>query len=108
MESGFKQTQKPIETPKKSGFKDNQAYGLSKITSTIGRGDDAKNSLVYLTLKWSFISGIVISGLIVLNHWFFRQNLMIPNFMGDIKVAWEIIVPIITLALGYAFGKSQK
>ncbi len=98
----------PSKEEKKSKFETNKIHIPGKIVGTIGQGDDAKNSLIYLTLKWAFRTGIIISVLIVVNHWLFRINEKIPDFMGDIKIAWEIIVPLITLALGYAFGKSQK
>ena len=78
-----------------------------KITETIGRGDDARNSFVYITIKWAFISGCIITILIVLNHWCFRREETIPNFANDIQLVWDIVVPLITLALGYAFGKSR-
>lgn len=81
---------------------------IGKITETIGRGEDAKNSFVYITIKWAFISGCVITLLVVLNSWFFRENEKIPDFTEDIELVWDIIVPIITLALGYAFGKSRN
>ena len=98
----------PQEVRKESKFDVKNVHIPGKIADTIGQGEDAKNSIIYLTLKWAFRTGIVISLLIVINHWLFRVNEKIPDFMGDIKIAWEIIVPLITLALGYAFGKSQK
>jgi len=78
---------------------------IPKITSAIGRGEDARNSLVYITIKYCFISACVITILVVLNHWIFRKEETIPNFVGDIQIVWDIAVPLITLALGYAFGK---
>lgn len=78
-----------------------------KITETIGRGEDARNSFVYITIKWAFIAGCIITVLIVINHWCFRKEEKIPDITGDIQIIWDIIVPIITLALGYAFGKSR-
>jgi hypothetical protein len=78
------------------------------ITSKLGRGEDAKNSLLFLTLRWAFIIGLLITLFIVINHWLFRVDEVIPNFMNDIKTAWDIILPIITLALGYAFGRSHQ
>lgn len=108
METGFKQIDFPLEKNKKSSYKDAATNSPGRISATIGRGDDAKNSLIYLTLKWAFIAGITTTFLIVINNWLFRANEKVPDFMGDIKITWEIIVPIITLALGYAFGKSQR
>jgi hypothetical protein len=78
------------------------------IPQRIGTGDNAKNSIIYLTIKWAFISGCVISGLVVANYWFFREKEKVPDFTNDIEIIWEVIIPIITLSLGYAFGKSQK
>lgn len=78
------------------------------ITKSIGTGENAKNSFVFLTLKWSFYSGVIITILVVINCWLFRVGDKVPDFMGDIKTTWSIITPIITLALGYAFGKSRE
>ncbi|WP_296143488.1 hypothetical protein [uncultured Flavobacterium sp.] len=79
-----------------------------KITTTIGTGEVAKDSIIYLVIRWSFISGTVITTLLIINNWLFRQNEKVPDLTNDIKVTWSIIIPIITLALGYAFGKSKK
>lgn len=78
------------------------------IAKTIGTGTNAKNSIVYLTIKWAFIVGTVLTIFIVLNNWLFRVNEKVPDFTSDVRLIWEIIIPIITLALGYAFGKSEK
>lgn len=105
MKTGIKSD---IEIPKsgKSGVNAGNSF-IPKITETIGRGDDARNSFVYLTIKWAFISGCVVTVLIVLNHWCFRKEETIPDFASDIQLVWDIVVPMITLALGYAFGKSR-
>jgi hypothetical protein len=107
METGFIQPQEPQKKDSESSFKETK-FKAPKITSTIGRGEDAKNSLIYLTLKWSFITGVIISIFVILNNWVFRVDEKVPDFMDDIKITWGLIVPIITLALGYAFGKSQN
>lgn len=79
-----------------------------KITGTIGTGEVAKDSIIYLVIRWSFISGTIITFLLILNNWFFRENEKVPDLVNDIKVTWSIVIPIITLALGYAFGKSKR
>ena len=79
-----------------------------KITATIGSGENARNTFVYLTLRWAFISGVIITILIVINNWYFVEKKKVPDIMGDIKSCWEIIIPLITLALRYAFGKSKE
>lgn len=81
---------------------------VGKVTETIGTGANAKDSIVYLTIKWAFISGVVISIFIITNNWIFRVNEKVPDFGTDMIRTWDFIVPIITLALGYAFGKAEK
>ncbi|MDB5159491.1 MAG: hypothetical protein JWR50_4198 [Mucilaginibacter sp.] len=79
-----------------------------KITETLGTGSNAKDSIVYYTIKWAFIAGTVISVCVMINYWGFREKEKVPDFTNDIKMVWEIVIPVITLALGYLFGKSQK
>ena len=83
----------------------------AKITQNIGHGDDAKNSIIYLTLKYCFISGCIISIILTVNYWIEKyQNGTSTNedFITYIIKGWGIVIPIITLALGYAFGQSKK
>lgn len=95
-------------TPAKDGSKIHlQKDEPGKITATIGRGDDARNSFVYLTLKWAFIVGSGISVLVVIDKWMFEKQPAVPDIISDIVTTWEIVIPLITLALGYAFGKSK-
>ena len=79
-----------------------------KITEFIGKGEDAKNTFVYLTITWAFKAGIAITVLIFVNGWIFRENEKVPDIIGDISTAWHFIIPFITLALGYSFGKSKS
>jgi hypothetical protein len=102
-----------IEVPsqgakKKSNLSPAAPDSHGKITNTIGTGEVAKDSIIYLVIKWSFISGTVITGLLVINSWLFRVKEKVPDLTDDIKVTWSIVIPIITLALGYAFGKSKR
>ena len=109
MDSGFTEPKQVKDEKKKtteSAFKtDTNLPG--RITKTIGRGEDARNSFVYLTLRWAFWIGIVLTTLVVINNWFFDVDYKVPDIMTDISTTWEIVVPLITLALGYAFGKSK-
>ena len=103
------QIQDPVQGKKKSAFNPQQEPDArGRITDTIGTGEVAKDSIIYLVIKWSFISGTLITSLLVINTWLFRQNEKVPDLTNDIKVTWNIVLPIITLALGYAFGKSRK
>lgn len=79
-----------------------------KITEFIGKGEDAKNTFVYLTITWAFKAGIAITILIFINGWIFRQNEKVPDIIGEVSTAWQFVIPLVTLALGYAFGKSKN
>ncbi len=101
--------EEPIQnTRRKSSLNPQQPDMHGKITTTIGTGEVAKDSIIYLVIRWSFISGTVITFLLVINNWLFLVNGKVPDLTNDIKVTWSIVIPIITLALGYAFGKSKR
>lgn len=92
---------------RKSGFFRQDKSG--KISQYLGTGENAKYSILYLVLKYSFLSAVGITVLVIVNYWTFRDaNNKVPDIVGDMKVIWEIIIPVITLTLGYAFGKNTK
>lgn len=78
------------------------------ITKSIGTGENAKNSFVYVTLKWSFLSMMTIILLIIAINVYFNDSNNKPDFVKDIKDVWSLATSLITLALGYAFGKSKE
>jgi hypothetical protein len=73
------------------------------ITQQIGSGEHARNSIVYRTILWSFIGG----GLLSAASMALALCLGKPAPIGDLKDIWSIFVPMITLALGYVFGKGR-
>lgn len=73
-----------------------------KIADIIGDGDNAKNSFVWIAVRWSFIIGGLITSAL-----FIRSGCVNVNIFEDIKGVWDIFIPVITLALGYAFGKGK-
>ena len=82
---------------------------LGKITSIIGEGSNAKHSIVTIIIICCFIAALTVTILVVVNYWEFRDcENKVPDIVGDLKVIWEIVTPIITLALGYEFGKLEK
>lgn len=74
-----------------------------KIAENIGTGENAKNSIVWMTITWSFVIACVMT-LLVLVAASIAGN---KAYMDDVKGIWALFIPIITLALGYAFGKSK-
>ncbi|MGV5525296.1 hypothetical protein [Pseudomonas sp. XP1] len=74
-----------------------------RIAETIGTGEAARNSIVWMTITWSFVIATMLSLL------FFSLVVAYKDFkfLDQLKSVWSLFIPIITLALGYAFGKSQ-
>jgi len=102
-------TPEPQKRPRKSQISPDATPHLQgSIAQTIGTGENAKDSIVYLVIKWSFYSGLGITYIVVCNNWFFRKDEKVPDIVGDIESSWAIVIPIITLALGYYFGKITK
>ncbi|MFQ2018520.1 hypothetical protein [Aeromonas veronii] len=79
---------------------------VGRISNHIGTGANAKDSFIWMTITWSFY---ISSGLSILL--FFKASFMSSSgsteVIEHIKDVWSIFTPIITLALGYAFGKGQ-
>lgn len=78
---------------------------IGTIPKIIGIGDDAKNSFIWISIIASFCIGSVLSAGL------YARSLICElgfNFVDDLKSLWSIFIPIVTLALGYAFGKGQK
>jgi hypothetical protein len=77
--------------------------GAGKIAENIGTGENARNAIVWMTITWSFFIATSLSLLLftlVVAEKDFR-------YLEQIKSVWTIFIPLITLALGYSFGKSQ-
>ena len=87
--------------PPSSGVIANPIPGI--VTQQIGSGEHAQNSIVYQTILWSFIGGGLLSAASVLTAVLAGQQ----TFMAEIKDVWSIFAPLITLALGYLFGKGR-
>lgn len=77
------------------------------IKQTIGSGDDAKNSFIWLVIRWSFIVGSGISFLVFIRSFFFDEPDS-KSLVDTLSNVWSIFIPLITLAIGYAFGKNER
>lgn len=73
------------------------------VTQQIGSGEHAQNSIVYRTILWSFTGGGLLSAAAVAIA---LTNGSTTPF-AEIKDVWSIFAPLITLALGYVFGKGK-
>jgi hypothetical protein len=73
------------------------------VTQQIGSGEHAQNSIVYRTILWSFIGGGSLSTASVVIALVKGS----PSALSEVKDVWSIFAPLITLALGYLFGKGR-
>lgn len=76
-----------------------------KITGVIGTGQNAKDSFIWMTITWSFYTAGGISVLMFLRLFFGVSSG--EDILDSIIKIWSVFVPIITLSLGYAFGKGK-
>lgn len=76
-----------------------------KIAGIIGSGKHAQTAIVYKTIGWSFLAGSVFTAFIFILSWVTGQT---KPAIDDIKTIWSIFIPVITLALGYIFGKGKE
>ncbi len=95
--------------PKQSGVNKSPVSGKpseGEITKQIGSGDNARNSIIWVTIRWSFVIATLISVGI-----YFRPVYCQAEYPGDlvsdVKSVWAVFMPVITLALGYAFGRTK-
>lgn len=104
----------PIEVPASSGEVRAPSLGATQgsistpipgaVTQQIGSGEHAQNSIVYRTILWSFVGGGLLSAASVAIA--LTRGSTAP--FAEIKDVWSIFAPLITLALGYLFGKGGK
>lgn len=73
------------------------------VTETIGTGENARHSITFLTIRWCFIFAAVTS-LPVAFHDFYLGNGLATS---DLKDIWALFSPIVTLGLGYLFGRKE-
>lgn len=76
-----------------------------RIAGHIGTGRNAKDSFIWMTITWSFYIASGLSLLLYIRS--FTKVATGENLLDSIVNIWSVFVPIITLALGYAFGKGE-
>lgn len=81
------------------------------IAKHIGTGDNAKDSFVWMTLRACFwIAGLASASVFIMKLIAFLRVGVYEEkeLIASLKDLWAIFTPIITLALGYAFGKRES
>lgn len=90
-------------TDKISRVTDKEIAG--KIASHIGTGRNAKDSFIWMTITWSFYIASITSLFLFFRS--FSDVAVGENLIDSLIQIWSVFIPIITLALGYAFGKGE-
>lgn len=100
-----------IKNANNSGSKAELSPFISKITEQIGKGDDAKHSIIWLTIKFSFVTAgafTALSFVFLIIAYINNDESQIDSMQRFIMSLWSIFSPLITLSLGYAFGKDKN
>ncbi|CAM4393044.1 MULTISPECIES: hypothetical protein [Klebsiella pneumoniae complex] len=101
-----KSSQPSVNSESKSGM----SYPGS-IAAQIGTGEHAKDSFIWMILKYCFYLGAIFSGGMMLAYFHYVFDRNEPDkidIIAALKDVWSIFTPILTLALGYAFGKREQ
>lgn len=81
---------------------------IGEINQKIGTGNNAKDAIAYLCLKWSFIILSVILALISFYSAVMIYKNQEESYIDNLLKGCGIITPIITLLLGFIFGNKMK
>lgn len=80
-------------------------FFAAPFADVIGKGDQAKDSVVwYLITRMVRVSVFFIVVLFAIDLW---QNKGV-NCMDILKQVWSVFAPVITLSMGYLFGKRER
>lgn len=88
--------QKEQSTPNRAGL-------MQKL---FGYGADAKYGISGIVILCLFIVGVIFSVIICIDYWFFQENSS-AKISDELKNVWSIITPLLTLTLGYIFGRTK-
>ncbi|MFV3406360.1 hypothetical protein ACNFIC_20775 [Pseudomonas sp. NY15463] len=80
-------------------------FNAQPFSNLIGKGDQAKDSVVWYLItrmvRWSAIFTLVLFGVDI----YYNKGV---NCLDLMKQCWGTFAPIITLAMGYLFGKRER
>jgi len=77
---------------------------VEKYSDKIGTGDDAKSSVVWFVITFTLtLYACIISSMVIVD--IFNNNGV--NILDNVKESWAVFTPVITLSLGYMFGKAE-
>lgn len=73
-------------------------------SAKIGRGEEAKSSVVWFVITFTLTLYACITSAMIIVDIFDSGG---KNILNNIKESWVVFSPIITLSLGYMFGKNS-
>ncbi|AYO66871.1 TPA: hypothetical protein MM166_000260 [Klebsiella pneumoniae] len=97
-----------ISTGRDSFGEANDGTALSNansIAKVIGEGENAKNSVVWKIITYTLYMYTAVISVMMINDIYRYGGL---NCINIIKDTWATYSPILTLSLGYMFGKRDK
>lgn len=78
-----------------------------RVTGLIGEGIHAQNSIVFVTIAAAFAAATLFTIIsFIIYAW--KEACAATSFGDVVKGVWSVFIPVITLALGYAFGKGRS
>lgn len=77
---------------------------VERYSDKIGTGDDAKSSVVWFVITFTLtLYACIISSMVIVDIF----NNKGVNILNNVKESWAVFTPVITLSLGYMFGKAE-
>ncbi|WP_202906976.1 hypothetical protein [Pseudomonas coronafaciens] len=81
------------------------SFNANPFSHLIGKGDQAKDSVVwYLITRMVRLSALVVVVLFGVDIFYNKGT----NCLSILKETWSVFAPIITLSMGYLFGKKER
>lgn len=78
---------------------------VERYSDKIGTGDDAKSSVVWFVITFTLtLYACLVAVLVIID--IYNNNGV--NVLNNIKESWAVFTPVITLSLGYMFGKAES
>ncbi len=99
--SGSVDEKKGVITKKESKANADKSGLMQRL---LGSGNEAKYGISAIVVIGLFIVGLIFTVVVCLDNWFFCCD---SSMMEDIKTIWGIVTPLLTLTLGYVFGKGR-
>lgn len=93
------------DSPDPERFMDKKKGDVGLMSNNVGTGKYAKTNIIWYIVSATFVvfSCICISFIILLVYGY-----EITGLTQSIKDVWGVFTPILTLSLGYLFGKQSK